>query len=131
MKHNGTMHTETAVEEEDEKSAIDQVETLFEKAGDYAETRFRIFQLKAVDKISDMASAAISGLVVAVAFIFFFGMLNIGIALFIGSLLGDAYAGFLIMAGLYLLLWLLFRSMNEKWFKIPIANRIIKMFFDR
>lgn len=124
-----TMHTETNEGYSEYTSIADQAEALFEKASDYAETRFRLFQLKAIDKISDMVATAIAGIIVAIAFIFFLVMFNIALALFIGALLGKAYWGFLILAGFYLLLWFVFRAGNNKWFKTPITNLIIKKFF--
>jgi len=129
MNHINTMHTETNGSDSAYSSIADQAEALFEKAGDYAETRFRLFQLKAVDKISDVAATIISGIIVAIAFVFFLIMLNIAFALFIGAMLGKAYLGFLILAGFYLLLWFAFRAGNNRWFKIPITNFIIKKLF--
>lgn len=129
MNQNGADRSFGKEEEEEYTSTQDHMEALFEKAGDYAETRLRLFQLKSIDKISELAASAISGLLLAVVFLFFIGLLNIAIALFIGSRLGNAYWGFFVLSGCYLLIWFIFRMGNNKWFKTPITNRIIKKFF--
>lgn len=107
----------------------DQLESLLEQAGEYAETRLKLWQYKAIHKTSDLFATAISGLIVALAFIFFLGLFNIALAFFIGSLLGKTYWGFFILAGIYLLIWFIFRAGNNRWFKVPLTNFIIKKFF--
>lgn len=131
MKQNGTAQAETMDErdQEEKSSTRGHFEDLFDKAGDYVETRIRLYKLKAVDKVSDVASTIISKLIVAVAVLFFILMLNLGLAFLIGEALGKTYYGFFVMAGVYLLIWLLFSSQQDKWFKTPIVNSIIKKFF--
>ncbi len=131
MKQDGTAQADTMDQkyQEERTSAKDHIEELFEKAGDYVETRVRLYKLKAVDKVSDVASTVISKLIVAVAVIFFVLMLNFGLAFLIGEALGKTFYGFFVMGGFYLLIWILFSTMQEKWFKTPIVNSIIKKFF--
>lgn len=131
MIQNGTAQAETIDERDREEKSTprDHIEDLFDKAGDYVETRVRLYKLKAVDKVSDVASTVISKLIVAVAVLFFILMLNLGLAFLVGEALGKIYYGFFVMAGFYLLVWLVFSAQQEKWFKTPIVNSIIKKFF--
>ena len=109
-----------------ENQVKDNIESLFEKTGDYLETRVDLYKLKAVDTSSDMISSLVSKLIVLFVFAIFIVVLNIGIAIFLGELFGRSYYGFFIVAGFYLIVGLIFNSMRHKWFKEPIADSLIK-----
>ena len=109
-----------------ENQVKDNIESLFEKTGDYLETRIDLYKLKAVDTSSDIISSLVSKLVVLFVFIICIIALNIGIAFFLGELVGRIYYGFFIVAGFYFIAGLLFNSMRRKWFKEPIADSLIK-----
>ena len=109
-----------------ENQVKDNIELLFEKTGDYLETRIDLYKLKAVDTSSDIISSLVSKLVVLFVFIICIIALNIGIAFFLGELVGRIYYGFFIVAGFYFIAGLLFNSMRRKWFKEPIADNLIK-----
>ena len=109
-----------------ENQVKDNIESLFEKTGDYLETRIDLYKLKAVDTSSDIISSLVSKLVVLFVFIICIIALNIGIAFFLGELVGRIYYGFFIVAGFYFIAGLLFNSMRRKWFKEPIADNLIK-----
>lgn len=112
-----------------ENQATDHIESLFKKTADYVETRFDLYKLKTVDKSSDIISSIISKIIVVLVFVLFIFIANIGIALFLGELLGRAYYGFFVLAGFYLITGLLFYSNRKKWFKEPLADRLIRKFF--
>jgi hypothetical protein len=59
-----------------------------------------------------------------------FFLLNIGIALLIGDLVGRASWGFLILTGVYLVIGLVLYSGRKKFFKVPVANMIIRKFLN-
>lgn len=105
------------------------IDELFSEAGDYIETKTELWKLKAVDKTSDIISSATSGIVIAVAVLFFFALLNIGIALWIGEAMGSSYSGFFIVAGFYALIALLIYLCRDTWLKTPISNTIIRKIF--
>jgi hypothetical protein len=50
---------------------------------------------------------------------------NIGLALWIGFMLGKAYFGFFCVAGFYALLGFVFYFLMHKWLKRSISNAII------
>jgi hypothetical protein len=138
MKHNGISHNSSIeiLEKSSgdkilimENQATDSIESLFEKAGDYVETRIDLFKLKAVDKSADIISSIASRLVVLFVIAIFIIILNIGIGLLLGELLGKTYYGFFVLAGFYLITGLIFHSMRRKWFKDPIVDTMIKKFF--
>ena len=55
----------------------------------------------------------------------FFVNLNIGIALFIGDLLGKVWLGFILVSGIYACIGLIVYLFREKWIKRPLSNSIV------
>jgi len=100
--------------------------TLFENAGDYLETRLDLFKLKTVDKASDTMSSAVSGLTMVLIAIFALFLLNVGLSLWIGDLLGKKYLGFFIVAAFYILLAVIIHFAKATWIKGPISTMLIK-----
>jgi hypothetical protein len=105
---------------------INTIKSLFREAGDYLEIRLELIKLKAVDKFSTFLSSLISAFAVIIFFIVFFFMFNIGLAFWLGDLTGKMYYGFLIVAGFYLLVGLIFYFLRNKILKTPISNMLIK-----
>ena len=108
---------------ENEPNAIG---SLFESAGDYLETRVNLFKLKAVDKSSDIISSVVSTLVIMLLFSFGFFILNIGLSIWLGRLMGDIWYGFFAVGGFYLLLAILLIIFKSKFLKGPLNNLIVK-----
>ncbi len=106
------------------------VELLVEKVKDYAETRIDLLRLKAIDKSSSFLSLLIAMIVVILVGLMSFMILSVGLALLLGDLLGKAYYGFFIVAGIYLITGLVLYSTREKLLKSPMANSMIKKLMD-
>lgn len=101
------------------------LETLFERAEDYSRTSIKLLKLKAIDKTAEIVSALISWIVIITIMALFFMVLNIGIAFWIGELLGKTYYGFFIVAAFYALLGIVFLIFSKQWIKKPVCNSII------
>lgn len=104
------------------------IESLFSQSKDYVDNRLELYKLKTIDKTSSVASSVISGLALFVVFFIFFIVLNIGIALLIGDLVGKPYLGFLIWAAFYAIVGLVLFFGRNKLFKTPITKMIIGKF---
>lgn len=104
------------------------IESLIDRIKNYAETRIDLLRLKAIDKSSSFLSLFISLLIVILFGFLAFILLNIGLALLIGDLLGEAYYGFFIVAAVYLIIGLVIFKFHDKWIKTPLANTFIKKF---
>jgi hypothetical protein len=107
----------------------DSIQSLVDRSKDYVETRLELLKLKAIDKSADVISSTASALVTMLVLLFFFLFLNIGLGLWIGELLGKSYYGFFILAAIYLITGLLFKSMGDKWVKVPVSTSLIKKLF--
>lgn len=107
----------------DERESL--IESLLEKGEQYGKTTLELIKLKTLDKSADVVSDTVSWLIVIVFAILFFLILNIGVALWIGDLLGKSYDGFFVIAGLYLILALLCGIFRKKLIKKPVNNSIV------
>lgn len=101
------------------------VESLIEKGEQYGKTTIELLKLKTLDKSADVASNLVSWLIVVIFAVLFFLILNIGVALWIGELLGKSYYGFFAVSGFYALLALVFGIFRKKLIKDPVNESII------
>ena len=107
----------------EEKATI--IESLVEKAEAYGKTNIDLFKLKAVDKSADVASTIIANLSVLTVLLLFIVMGSIGVALWIGDMLGKASYGFFIVAGFYGIITLALQVFKKELLKMPLNNSII------
>lgn|SRR5690606_4811865 len=106
------------------------VEELLYKFKDYADTRIDLFKLKTISKVSGILSSIISGVVLVLLLLMVITCITICFALLIGNALGQLWLGFLIMAGIYVIIGLIIFKSRNKLLKIPISNKFIKEFVD-
>ena len=103
------------------------IETLFEKAENYSKTTIELLKLKTIDKSADVASSLVVQIAFFIIVVLFVITLNIGLALWIGELLGKSYYGFFAIAGFYALMAILIRSVLRQSIKITVGDFIIKL----
>jgi hypothetical protein len=101
-------------------------QSLIEKSQDYLETKMEIAKLKTIDKSSDVLSALVVLISVLFLGLLCFLFISIGLALYLGSLLGSPHTGFFIVGGLYGILLLIIYLLRDKWIKTPVSNLVIK-----
>ena len=97
------------------------IELLFERVEAYSITSLKLLKLKAVDKTAELLSTLISWMIAIVVVALFLIVLNIGIALWLGEVLGKTYYGFFIVAGVYAIVGVIVLL----WIKKPLNNSII------
>ena len=107
------------------ETTVHVLEGLFEKAELYSKTSYELSKLKSLETSTIVASTVLSRLTVIVVFTMFMLFFNIGIALFVGQLLGRYYYGFLIVSGAYLIAGVLLHFFLYKWIKKPLSDFII------
>ena len=103
---------------------------LFSKTTGYLETRAELLKLKAIAKTSDMASSFVSRMVVGVLAVMVIVLLNIGVALWLGHILGELYLGFFAVTGFYLLVLVILYVARKQLLKTPVRDSIIKHFIN-
>jgi hypothetical protein len=102
------------------------MELLLERAIDYGKTSFELVKLKALDKTSDAASSLVPHSVVFLMISSFMLFLSLGIALWLGEILGMIWVGFFLVAALYGLIGIVIHFFMHKWIKKTLCNLIIK-----
>lgn len=104
----------------------DSIEGLFKKTGEYIETRIDLAKYKAIDKSSDIVSSLATTICITMVAVIFIFTATIGVALWIGDVLGKSYYGFFIVAGFYALAILILYVCRYSWIKTPVSKLIIE-----
>jgi len=112
-----------------ENEPKNNIQAMWETAGEFVDVRIDLLKLQAIKKSSDIISSVVSSLVMVVVLLLFIILISIGLALFIGELLGKSYYGFFALAGFYLIVGLIFNSLKNKLVKAPVADILIKKMF--
>ncbi len=102
---------------------------LFKRMREFGIAYFELTKLKAADRLSDIVSSFLPGTVISIMGIIFLLFLNLGLALWLGELLGRAWSGFLIVAGIYLFFGLVIHLFLRRPIKRAAADFIIKQMF--
>lgn len=105
------------------------LKSLLDSTEDYIKTSIELVKLKAVDKGADKLAVIVSRTAATFFFFMFLLMISIALGLWLGTLLGGSFYGFLIVAGFYGLLGVILFFVTHNWFKKTIANAIIKATF--
>lgn len=101
------------------------IEPLLDKAEAYGKTSFELIKLKAVDKTSEVLSTFVSRGIVILVLSMFIVIVNIGIALWLGDLLGKAYYGFFCVAGFYGVIGGVLYFFLHDYIKKNVSNSIV------
>jgi hypothetical protein len=102
------------------------IESLLERATEYARTSMELVKLKTLDKTSDVISSLIPHYVVLVFIALFIIFLNLGLALWLGEILGKTWLGFFVVAGFFVITGIFIHFFMHKWLKKIVGNFIVK-----
>lgn len=106
------------------------IEELFDKTKDYLNTRYELIKLKAVKKGTLLFSAIFLFLFLAMVFILIIVLFSVGLAVYLGEVLGSYHFGFFIVGGFYLLIGIAFVMFRRRLFQNPVSNWLIKNLMD-
>lgn len=102
------------------------IATLLEHVEEFSKTTVELFKLNAIDKIADVTSSLISGLAIFFIVALSLFVISIGLAMWIGELLGNTFYGFFILGIFYCLLAFLLHIFRKSLIKLPISNALIR-----
>lgn len=108
------------------KDRLSSIEDLFEDAEEYGKTSIELLKLKTLDISSEILSLCVSRLIVVLILLMCLFMLSMGVAFWVGNLLGKSSYGFFIVAAFYVFIWLIFYFFLGKHIKKYVSNSIIK-----
>src|SRR6185437_8204347 len=113
---------------QDEPTDID---ILLSDAGDFIETKTRLWKLKTIESLADVSGELVAVLTMIVVTSVVIIIFSIGLALWIGDLLGKYYWGFFIIGGFYAIVALILYAGRHRWLKDPFSNTLIRKILKR
>jgi integral membrane sensor domain MASE1 len=96
---------------------------------EYINTRIESAKLTAAEKSSALIGNTAAAIIAAVVFSFFMIFAGIALSLVLGEWIGKIWAGYLIVAGVYLVISLVAWFGRERLIRIPVVNAIIRQLF--
>lgn len=106
-----------------------QFDELIKKLEDYGNSNIELYKYKLIDKSSVILSSFITLRIVAVGFTLFFLVFSMGLALWLGEILGKTYYGIFIMSGIYGIIAIVLYVSREK-IRQSICDSIISKAFN-
>lgn len=109
---------------------VELVKELFTKAEDFAKTNIELYKLKAIDKGTDIFAAVAAWVTIGIIFLLLIIIGSVGLALWLGEVLGKPHYGFFAVAGIYLVVMLVMfftrANLLEKFFNDYMVKMIFK-----
>ena len=102
------------------------LESLLDTAREYGKTSYELVKLKAVDKSSEVVSSFVPHSVVFILIASFMLFLNLGIALWLGEVLGKIFYGFFVVAAFYVITGTAIHFFMHKWLKRLVSDYLVK-----
>lgn len=101
-------------------------ESLLENTVEYGKTSIELTKLKALDKTSDVVSSLIPHFFVFALIAAFMLFITLGLAFYLGEILGKIYYGFFVVAAFYCITGIFVHFFMHKWLKKTVSDSIIK-----
>ena len=111
---------------EEEPTIID---TLFERVKEFSVAYAELLKLKALDLAAEIISSVVPDILFAGFIITALLFINLGLAFWLGEILGKVYLGFLLVGSFYLVLLLIARFVMRGWLKEKIGNYFVRNIF--
>ena len=108
----------------------DNKRNIAELASDYVQTYAQLTMVNVNQKTADISAVASFSMLAGLICFFVFMFLGIAAAFWLGSLLGNTAAGFLLVAAFFLLVFLVFFFSRRKLFYPFVKNLIIKSIYE-
>lgn len=102
------------------------IESLFERSAEYGKTSYELIKLKALDSTSDVISSFLPKVVVIVLFGSFMLFVSLGLAFWLGEILGKTFYGFFVVAAFYGIIAIVLNFFMHNWLKKIVSDYIIK-----
>lgn len=116
--------------EKEEPGLGDHLEGLVDHAEDFARTYIKLAKAKATQKAANAASAIFNGVLLVVFAFFMMLFIGLGLAWWLGDVLNSRAGGFLLMAGIYLVLIGTIAALRKTLIYPFIRNIVVKKIYD-
>lgn len=114
-----------------ERSFNDYYKILNRDISKFIELKVDLFKLEFVEAFSSIFSKIITVWVSLILGIIFISFLLLSLGFYLGKLLGAYHWGFLIVAGIFLLMAIFFVLMRNVFLTNPLINTLIDSLFDK
>ena len=108
----------------------DFMDSMFDETKEYIEAQRGLLEMSAYQQVAKLAGGLLSGLLVSVLGLGVLLFLSVALALWIGTLLASMALGFLIVGGIYFLVFLGFWFIWRGGMKDRFTLNIINSFYD-
>jgi hypothetical protein len=102
------------------------IDSLLKNVVKYGKTSFELVKLKALDKTTEVVSRAIPYSIAFILVALFLLFFNLGLAFWLGGILGEIYYGFFSVAAFYAIAAIIVHFFMRKRIKVLIHNFLIK-----
>jgi uncharacterized membrane protein YqjE len=111
------------------QNSFEKIEELAAHVKEYINNRISIIKLNTAEQTSRVASYLIAIAMALTFFLFFIIFSSIALAYVFAEWTGKLYWGFLIVAGIYLLLGIIIWAARVKLLQLPIMNALLRELF--
>lgn len=108
-----------------------RAEELADTAKAYINSRIESAKLSVAEKSSAIIANLVAGAIALAVFFFFLLFAGIALSFALGEWLHKTWAGFLIVAALYLLLGIIIWAFRTKLIQLPVMNGMIRQLFNK
>ena len=112
----------------EEKSTY--IEPLLKKAQEIATVSIDLIEMKFLENMVEVSSTLFSRGLFMISILMALFIASLGLSLWIGTFLGESYFGFLIVAGFYCLIGLIFYFGTHKMVKKTVGDSIVSKMTD-
>jgi hypothetical protein len=106
-----------------------KAEDLADSLKEYVNLRIASLKLTTAEKTSAVIANIIAGAVAVMVLVLFVLFASVALAIGLGTWLESMWAGFLIVAGLYLLMGMVVWAARGKLIRLPVMHAIIQQLF--
>ncbi|HNK30077.1 MAG TPA: phage holin family protein [Ferruginibacter sp.] len=107
-----------------------KVEEMADHVKEYVNNHISAVKLSVAEKTSALLANIIAVTIALLVFVMFVIFGSVAVAFAFAKLTGEYYWGFLIVAGIYLLIGILVWSLKERILRMPIMNAILQQLFN-
>ena len=109
----------------------DKTEDLISHAGDLLDTFYKVSMLRVTKKVTQVASAAISVIILCTVGMLVLFFASLGLAWWLGDIMNSRTGGFLLVAGIYLAVTVCLILMRKKIVFPFIRELLIRKVYDK
>jgi hypothetical protein len=107
-----------------------KAEDLAKSVGDYFDTYYKLTVIRAADRATGIAASSLAGLATFFLSIFVLFFAGLALGIWLGKLLNNEVAGYLLVALFFLLLIILLRVLRKRIVFPFIRNTIVRKFYE-